>query len=646
MKRCILFFLTLILILTATIPSFAFATDNQQEIPSLFYDITNYPFIDTVNSPSDVLIPYTVENKGEYVGKVYRLNVTDTLTLAFDMCPVTSIEDIINIESFIFVFAKDTLEDGSVMYNLIDMYNDVSWHAPVITFDEPKEYFIYCCNKAAETVPCVLKIENATNETVLPDFRNEEVRLPENDELWQWDGQTHTLTLKDGFLLKTFSDNALNVPVDTKIIIEGSVSILSWSDIICGEGNISVELMPGAHLTLITYSEYAIYTNTGSIDISATIESNESKPTVLITSSHYGLYTGEEGSISINGCNVTMDCYETAIYNNNGTIDVDDCNLTINNSLEGIINAYDVDFVDKSTEYHTNFTNSSVSIATYGNSIKNIYGNINFDNCEVNIHADTGRGIIASVASSLCVKDGRFVVITGNEAILINDGNFVLDNTSFYLRTVDGDNIVYIKSGIICDDNIEITSNSDLSYAGKWSNDNFKSGNIVISNDASEFESAVLFRSFFQGDITFNSITGIDKDIYVDGENIDFSVSSQNPDKYINIGDTKWQAVSWSVLNTDLVGHFDDDTASFSIKELKDGSYSLNVEFVKQYYDGEEWVFYDSIDESMVCFVDITFNVDNPEPPQVGDCCTYFMPLTVILLCTTTVLIRKKYVNA
>lgn len=642
MKRFVLI-LVAVIIACLSIPMQIFA-ENTEDKDSSVYEVNNYPFVDTVNGDGDSKIPYIVTDKGEFTGKVFKINITEYTQLAFDVCPINSMYDIINVECIIFIFTANS--EDNTKYDLIDSYYDVAWHAPIITFESPGEYYVYCCNYSDNTSSCVVSIEDATNEIIMPDFRDAEVRLPNEDELWSWDATSKTLTLKNGFTLTAFEETAVYLPDGATVVVEGTVAILCWTDALYSEGDMLIQLQPGADLYIKTFSEHAMYTNNGSITITGTADDIGNKPSIEILSSHYAIYVGEEGDVTISDCDIDLCAYEAAIYNNNGKIQISNVNMNIYNSLEGIINIYDVDFITDSTEYFILFNNSVINIAAYGNAIKSLYGNVDFIDCITDITSKTGRGLISTQNSSLTVRNGKFSIVAASEAIIVNDGSATFDKVPFYLKTESDEKLLYVSSEIICSDNIRIASSGDLSYVGIWDNSYHKGGNIILRDENDTEISAKVLMSVQQGDKEKNTVTGINNTVYERDALVSFITNvGELQYKYYNIGDTRWRAVSWEVVDTQLGGSLEDVQQSwgeFYVNELSGGSYILRVRFEKQTYDGNNWLYAIEPKDEEINFIDVAFQVkEPPKVPEVGDCCTYFLPIVVVIGCAITILNKK-----
>ena len=62
-------------------------------------------------------------------------------------------------------------------------------------------------------------------------FLQETVPVPEEGALWSWNEETKTLTLRDGFtLFGSPDDNAICLPDDATVLVEGRAAILFSSD--------------------------------------------------------------------------------------------------------------------------------------------------------------------------------------------------------------------------------------------------------------------------------------------------------------------------------------------------------------------------------------------------------------------------------
>lgn len=639
MKRVLILFMAMLL-LAVSLPLQIFAISTEEENISKVVDVTALPFNSIINPDLNNLNTYEIQDVGMFSGNVYRYVAQEPTALAVSMIPDGSFSDVINLECIIFVFLLNNQDQP--VYELVSSYYDVAWDSPVIELDEPGEYYIFPCNSAQSPSACYFNAIDVSCETDIPDFRETEVALPGEGDLWSWDASLRTLTLKNGFVSYSFYDTAISLPSDSKIIVEGECSMFSWTDAIHSEGNLEIILGEQANFSITTFSEYAIFTSNGNISIIGTGVDNSY---MNVSSAHYGIYVGEEGSMLFSDCNMTIMGYESAIYNNNGTISIENSKINITNSLEGIINAYDADFVTVSAEYGMNIKSSTLNIDVLGNAIKCFKGDLIFIDFNSYISAQTGRGIITQESSSLQLQNGIISIYSCNESLIINDGKLILDNVAFVFNTLDEEKICHIDDGIEYNGSVRIKSADGNNYVGEWNDSFIKNGNIILRNENEENISAIFITAYWGGNADNNIVTGINGELCYDRDSFIFFEADveEYALTYPNIGDTKWCVAFWQIINTDLFGYVGENGTQIEASLLSGGKYVLRVAFQKQYYSDEGWVFAEEPSESDFYYVDNAFEVAMPviDNTDTGDCCPGLFSILSFMIITTSYCVFK-----
>lgn len=631
MKRILILFFIMILIFVS-LPLQIFAVSTEEE-NSKVDDLTTLPYSDVINEDLSNLNTYEIQDIGTFAGNVYRYTVQESITLAANMIPVGSLSDIIDLECIIFVYLLSDPQAGT--YELVSSYYDVAWDSPLIELLEPGEYYIFCCNSALTPATCTFNIMDVSTDTNLPDFRDQEIDLSGENDLWSWDSTLKTLTLQNGFKSYSFHDTAISLPSDSKIIVEGSCFMLCWADAIHSEGNVEIIVGQQAELSITTFSEYAIFTNNGNVSITG---AGADQSIVNINSTHYGICVGEEGTMSFADCSMNVTGYESAIYNNNGKISINNSNLIIKDSLEGIINAYDADFVTVSSEYGVDIKSSVINIDVQGNAIKSFKGDLIFEDFVSHIKATTGRGIITQEASSLLLGRGTISIRSYSEALIINDGKVVLDDVAFSFFTIDDEKLCYVKDGIDYNGMVKITSCDDNTYVGVWNEMLMNGGNIVLYNENEEPVSADFITAYWAGNEENNIVSGINTDICYERDSyITFNTQVEEYAlNYPNIGDMKWCAVYWQILDTDIYGDVCDSVNQIDASLLPGGKNIIRVAFQKQYYTDTGWAFAEDATEEDFFYVDNTIEVAMPviDDTDTGDCCPGLFTILSFMIIT------------
>lgn len=94
---------------------------------------------------------------------------------------------------------------------------------------EEGEYCVVFTTKNEETpINVAIEVLDTDADDHALNFKNAEIDL-EGDK-WEWKGETKTLTLHDGFELRTVSETAITLPADSTVIIDGAVRVTSSTD--------------------------------------------------------------------------------------------------------------------------------------------------------------------------------------------------------------------------------------------------------------------------------------------------------------------------------------------------------------------------------------------------------------------------------
>ncbi len=647
MKRFLILILATAL-LCVSVPFQIFAEDTNDEVvippESEVYEMTSLPFYDKINVDGIASGYYDIPEMGKYCGSVYKLNVDAPMGIAINMYSITSsMTEMLDTECMLHVFKANP--DSPSGYEHVQSCYEIYWYAPVVDFNDPGEYYLLFCNYADMFAECVIYAYDVSTETVFPDFRDEEVPLPGENDLWAWDAETKTLTLKDGLDAKVFYDTAISLPEKSTIVIEGRVVLDTWKDAIFSEGDINIIIKDNSNLSIYSKSEYGLYTDNGNITITGEGENSY----LNFVSNHYAIAIAEEGSLDISGCKVSIYGKELAVAVNNGLVNFTDSQIDIT-GLEGIVCSYDEDFVTMSTEYGLQAISSTIKITTEGNAIKVFRGEISFVDCNTQLISSSGRGIIAQETASLFFSGGAVYIESGSEAIIVNYGSASFENIAYCFSVPDYDKFCYVSDGIIYDGDVRIYAGEDMIFLGAWSASFMKNGNVILIDEAGEEYSAFLVASYWEGSADENTVTGIDSTICYDRDSIiSFTTySEESSQAFNNEGDIKWSAISWEILDTNINGLIAENAGQIDTSALAGGTYTLRVQFQKQILYPIGWIYIDPPTDSDIHYVDVVFEVEMPviDDTDTSDCCPgMFTVLSILILASFVGVYKIRHFN-
>lgn len=642
MKRFLILILATAL-LCVSVPFQIFAEDTNDDVVNPpageVEEITSLPFYDKINEGGIASGYYEIPEMGKFCGSVYKLNVDAPMGIAINMYSITSsMTEMLDTECMLHIFKANP--EAPSGYEHVQSCYEIYWYAPVVDFEEPGEYYLLFCNYADIFLESVIYVYDVSTETVFPDFRDEEVPPPGENDLWAWDAETKTLTLKDGLDAKVYYDTAISLPEKSTIVVEGYVVLDTWKDTIFSEGDINIVIKDNSTLSIYSKSEYGLYTDNGNITITGEGENSY----LNFVSNHYAIAIAEEGSLDISGCKVSLYGKEVAIAVNNGLVNFTDSQIDIL-GLEGIVCSYDEDFITNSTEYGLHAISSTIKILTEGNAIKVFRGEISFVECNTQLYSSSGRGVIAQETASLFFSGGAVYIESGSEAIIVNYGSASFENVAYSFYVPDYDKFCYVSDGIIYDGDVRIYAGEDFIFLGPWSDSFMKNGNIILIDEAGEEYSAYFMASYWEGDINKNTVTGIDSTICYDRDSIiSFTTFSEETSQtFHNEGDIKWSAISWEILDTNINGLIAENAGQIDTSALPGGTYTLRVQFQKQILYPIGWIFIDPPTDSDIHYVDVVFEVAEPEiiDPDTGDSCIGILTILSVLVLASFVGVYK-----
>ena len=163
-------------------------------------------------------------------------------------------------------------------------------------------------------------------------------------------------------------------------------------------------------------------------------------------------------------------------------------------------------------------------------------------------------------------------------------------------------------------------------------------GNIVLYNENEEPVSADFITAYWAGNEENNIVAGINTDICYERDSyITFNTQVEEYAlNYPNIGDMKWCAVYWQILDTDIYGDVCDSVNQIDASLLPGGKNIIRVAFQKQYYTDTGWAFAEDATEEDFFYVDNTIEVAMPviDDTDTGDCCPGLFTILSFMLIT------------
>ena len=156
---------------------------------------------------------------------------------------------------------------------------------------------------------CNLEVSVIDNETVTTerlDFTTDPVPVPGEDDLWTWDADTKTLTLKDGFQITAAVDELIVLPDGATVLVEGTAKIYNYGrNSILGIGSVTIRgVDPETSCLTISYdADDAIELDNGgsltiedvSMDITADSDCLITEEDIIVKNARLKLHAGDEG---------------------------------------------------------------------------------------------------------------------------------------------------------------------------------------------------------------------------------------------------------------------------------------------------------------------------------------------------------------
>lgn len=455
------------------------------------------------------------------------------------------------------------------------------------------------------------------------DFTNEN-NLPVATEadLWSWDSDTKTLTLKDGFSMLVFGD-AILLPTGAKLVVEGKAQIICYENavtffsVFASYNNIlssEIRLIAGAKLNIESSYGYGIYSKESNLSIIGELDAAGSLPSVN-AECEYGIIA-DYGDLNIENCDIFLDCTVVGICGYEGNMTFKSSKLKINSYYNGIfaesgsifaendtdakaVTMTDCD-IDISTEKDVGiflaiddvdliFTRCRIKIISYDEAIENIHGKTTFTDCDTYLFSEEEEGIDSK--GDIIASGGRMVIISEENTLESGNGKISLDKLNFYLERKDNYDIIDPDSSefSLPGKFKALDKDGNVIYVGEWSSDMFDTDRYTIEINGTQ--PWVIYSVVEDGKAADASVINL-KSEYTRGDTASFTAIPGVDEYFIHetVGyiPTNWEIAGQSVSGTwgNKAESYD---ASFTTENLAPGTYTLKVTFKKlQYsvYDG------------------------------------------------------------
>jgi hypothetical protein len=273
--------------------------------------------------------PDTNVNSNFYYAKAYKATLSATDTLFIDFAGFGGINTVIAV-----------YEKAGETYNFVKMYNnnDLMDRGECVEFTPGKagEYYIIARTFNQSECDTMLDIAfniHPTNPYTGLDFTSETPPVPEEGDLWSWDAASKTLTLKDGFSIEAFYEDAIILPDGAVLEVEPGASVSASSAewyAVWGMGALTISIGEGSTLNLSSGIQYGIYVND-----SLTITGAGSGSSVLNINNDGNQDGIKSGPLTISGISLNVNCGGDGMVGY-GDITITSCNININSYDQGI----------------------------------------------------------------------------------------------------------------------------------------------------------------------------------------------------------------------------------------------------------------------------------------------------------------------
>lgn len=339
-----------------------------------------------------------------------------------------------DIDTYVFVLRH--IQDGE--FECIDYIdNDVIDYGESGIFtapDDGKYIFVASCydDDVGENVSVLLE---KVGEALPPlDFTGSELPTDTEQNSWDYDAASKTLTLKDGFSINTM-ECAISLPDGATVVVEGEalISVIDFASYaICAQGDLNIELSEGAKLDL----KSGIYSPAGTVTVNG-IAGADGLPSLFIDSISgikIGGYTyhsdeieGKTNAVIIKNADITIEGV-AGIDIFNGCVEICDSIITMDTDDECII----ADYLDEPDDLmDVTIKNSKLDLSSGEEVIQNYIGDIILENCSAVLYSDDEEGLYSDY--SIIISGGSLDIDTPENCLETVVGEIVLENVKFRL---------------------------------------------------------------------------------------------------------------------------------------------------------------------------------------------------------------------
>ena len=264
-------------------------------------------------------------------GYYYYAKAVKTTLEANDIINIQFASKTESVDTKVYIYYQNPVDLSftNVFSNDNDLLNKKGENAYFSATNTGTYYIVLRGHCALDTGLCHVEISIKTGKCVTLDFTQETVPVPGEGDLWSWDADTKTLTLKDGFEIIGIDDDAITLPEGATVSVEGKAEILSvFNSCIYATGSVCIK-GNGTETSFIkcfNADDYdGIYVNGG----------------ICIENCSLQIATGDDGiyakkGISVENCDLRINANSEGLYARSGEIKITDSVVNIISESESI----------------------------------------------------------------------------------------------------------------------------------------------------------------------------------------------------------------------------------------------------------------------------------------------------------------------
>ncbi len=281
-------------------------------------------------------------------------------------------------------------------------------------------------------ISVTLKVLTGVNQSL--DFTAETLPTDTDDNKWDYNSATKTLTLKDGFKINTL-ESSIILPDEATVVVEGNAEVVSLgagSGAIYVLGDIDIRLSENAKLYL--EGKNGVYTSSGTISITgadgAKLETSALQTGIGVAS----YYDDEEdivekdNAIVIKNVDLEMTGYE-GIATLLGSVTIENCKVVADTEEECILVDYMYDEPDE--KINVTIKNSTLDLSSGEETIQSYIGDIVLENCKTELYTDDEEGIYSY--DDIIISGGSLEIDSAENCLESDSGKIELKNVTYNL---------------------------------------------------------------------------------------------------------------------------------------------------------------------------------------------------------------------